>query len=397
MGSPRSIADAGSANGGGGPTTAGSGRLSVVPGLPMAALGLGVAAAVVVVGGAVAAPLLVYSLTLATFGAAHVLSELAYVDRRFAGRIDARRLALMIALLLLAAAARAAGVFKLADPATAITAELSAVVLLALTAAAGGLLQRATALLLAAGIGGATLAAPFDTAVAFSILHNLTPLAFLYEIAPPSQRRRVMALALAAFVGLPLLVATGLPRLALAALGIPALELDPIGAGALADHLYVYVPRPLLAGAHAADLFSASVVAQCAHYAAVIVVLPLLLARLDPGARGVLPWPRTPWLPMLIAAASAAMLYRFTLGFVPARSLYGIAASIHAWIEIPLIVIALTGRRPQPVSSIPTATEAALATSETASARGPSSPAAQATTAASTTTTTASARTAVGT
>jgi hypothetical protein len=48
---------------------------------------LGMAAAVVLVTGtAVAAPLLAYSVTLASFGAAHVLSELRYVDLRF-GRV----------------------------------------------------------------------------------------------------------------------------------------------------------------------------------------------------------------------------------------------------------------------------------------------------------------------
>ena len=74
-----------------------------------------------------------------------------------------------------------------------------------------------------------------------------------------------MTLALTAFVGLPILVATGLPRIALAAVGLVVPSIDPLGAGPLGNHLYVYVPSQLQGAGSAIDLFSASVVAQCAH------------------------------------------------------------------------------------------------------------------------------------
>jgi hypothetical protein len=172
------------------------------------------------------------------------------------------------------------------------------------------------------------------------------------------------------------------------AAGLVSRSLDPLGAGPLGHHLWVYVPAPLLAGGSAVDLFSASVVAQCGHYAAVIVLLPALLARESPAARGILPWPGGRPFAALVALVSAVAFWRFTQGFVPARALYGIAASIHAWIEIPLIVIALTGgqarRRPRPA-------EAPLATVETTRARPADMPAAHAITAASTRITTPSA------
>src|SRR5262249_23621522 len=152
---------------------------------------------------------------------------------------------------------------------------------------------------------------------------------------------RVMLLALLVFVGLPILVATGLPRLALAAAGVVAPSIDPLGTGPLGDHLYIYVPIPLQDTRSAIDLFSASVVAQCAHYAAVIVVLPALLAAEDPKAAGILAWPRGRIFFAMVTLLSSIALYRFTLGFVSARALYGIAASVHAWIEIPLIIIAV--------------------------------------------------------
>ena len=48
---------------------------------------------------AAAAPLATYTLALAIFGLPHVLSELRYVDHRFAARIDAPRKAVFVACL----------------------------------------------------------------------------------------------------------------------------------------------------------------------------------------------------------------------------------------------------------------------------------------------------------
>lgn len=117
---------------------------------------------------------------------------------------------------------------------------------------------------------------------------------------------------------------------------------DPLGAGTLGDHHYVYVPTPLLDGDSAVDLFSASVVAQCAHYAAVILVLPALLEFNDPKAFGMIAWPRGKMFWTIVIALSSIVVYRFAIGFVSARTLYGIAASLHAWVEIPLVIMAMT-------------------------------------------------------
>jgi hypothetical protein len=345
------------------------------------------AAAVVVA--TVAAPLLVYSVSLATFGAAHVLCELRYVDRRFGRSLDARRVGVMGFCLSGAVFARCAGLFGLMQPASAIALELSMVVALALTAAQGRAARRVLAVGVGAALGIATLASPFDTVISLSILHNLTPLAFLWEIAGRQSRAKSMLIAVIALIGVPLLVATGMPRAALMGLGIGTLAADPLGAGPLAQHLYVYVPRPLIAAASAIDLFSASVVAQCGHYAAVIVVLPAMLAARDPMANGLVPWPRAWIFAIGIVGISVLALCGYANDFVWSRTLYGIAASIHAWIEIPLIVIAMT-RGAQANSTIPIAADAPLVIAETASDRATGNPAAQAMTAASISTTMAS-------
>jgi hypothetical protein len=177
-----------------------------------------------------------------------------------------------------------------------------------------------------------------------------------------------MVAATLGFLGLPLLVASGLPREILSAAGLLA-HSDPLGAGPLSAHLYVYVPRAWLGDARALDVFSASAVAQVAHYFSVIVVLPVLLARTDPDARGIVAWPRGRWFFALVAVLGVLAFSRFAQGFVEARALYGIAASVHAWVEIPLLVLALTAFSQAKLKITPAANDAAFATSETSIAR----------------------------
>ncbi|PWR19583.1 hypothetical protein [Zavarzinia compransoris] len=309
---------------------------------------------------AAAMPLAVYTVLLAGFGLAHVMAEFAYVDRRFGRRLGRGQVVACVGLLALAALWRALGVFHVMAVEPALVLELGTVVVLILAVAAPGG-PRAAALALAAALplALATALAPFETAVILSIGHNFTPLGLLWEGLPRRRRAFGMGLALAGFVGLPLLVASGLPR-ALLGLGIEGA--DPLGTGGIARHLHVYVPRALAGGPSAVDLFAASVVAQGAHYVAVIGILPRLL----PGqAKGFLPWPRLPLFAALIAGASLAGFIGFLDDFAGTRGLYGIVASVHAWIELPLLVLIAGGLQ---ASSRPAATEARLAAKDSPSA-----------------------------
>lgn len=161
-------------------------------------------------------PLATYTVSLAAFGLPHVLSELRYVDRRF-GRRMARQILVAAAIVLpVIVTIRCCAVFHLIPANLGVPAELAGVAVLALVCARGSSMQTCVALFVAAMLGLATALSPFTTAISLSILHNLTPLGFLWQIAPRTQRPGVMGVALLAFVGLPLLVATGLPREALA-------------------------------------------------------------------------------------------------------------------------------------------------------------------------------------
>jgi len=255
-------------------------------------------------------------------------------------------------------------VFHLIPAEIGVPAELAGVVVLALASAGGRGGRTVLALAVAAIIGTSTLLAPFGTATSLSILHNLTPLGLLWQLSPQGRRARATALAALPLLAIPLLVATGLPRLALQGLES---DTDPLGAGPLGDHLYVYVPAALSHSAHAIDLFTASVVAQGGHYLAVILILPMLLQRLDPGSAGLVAWPKVWVFALVCGAAGAVSLAVFAEGFTHARSLYGIAASFHAWLEVPILIFAITGSA-QPVSSSPARNEPALASSETSAA-----------------------------
>ncbi len=317
---------------------------------------------------AILEPLAAYAGALALFGLPHVLSELRYADRRFGRRIGSPLLGRVLVLLCGVVAIRASTNIRLLTPEIGVAAELAGVALLALLCARGGALQKCAAVAVGLAVGSGALLAPFDTAIVLSVLHNLTPLGFLWEIAPAGRRGRIMGVASVALLGLPLLVATGLPRAWLGSLGWAGAGADPLAAGPLTGQLYVYVPSWFADGPQALDLFTGAVVAQGGHYLAVIVVLPLLLRRLDPGARGLVAWPRERVFAAMLVAVGAASLGAFlSMGFAPARMVYGLAAAFHAWIEVPLLVLALTGGV-QPWSRSPASSEAALANSETSMA-----------------------------
>lgn len=319
---------------------------------------------------ATAAPLLTYGTSLALFGLAHVLVELRYVDQRFGARVQARLRGVLLLLLAGVVGARAARVSGLLDPGIAMLAEVGLAAALAAAVvpalARGGRLPPLVAGLVALALGAATLIAPEAALLAVAVLHNLTPLGFLAE-ALPRPARRPLVLASAALVGLPLLVATGLPFRALAGVGLVAPEATILPTGPLADQFSAYLPPSLHLSTWALHAFSGAVVAQCAHYGAVLHVLPRL--PLPAGtAPTVVPWPAARPFLLGVAALSAALLVGFFLDFRQVRQIYGVAAALHAWIELPILLLALSAYSLTRTS--PTANDAALAMTDASAARG---------------------------
>ncbi len=131
-------------------------------------------------------------------------------------------------------------------------------------------------------------------------------------------------------------------------------------------NLGVYVPSAWWEDDWALHAFSASVFAQCMHYVAVIGVLPRLI---EPGDRPVLPWPSARHFGWAVAAAGGALALCFAVDYGLARRVYAIAALVHAWLEIPILVLVVAAYQRSAAIASPVAKDTAFAAAETTSAR----------------------------
>jgi hypothetical protein len=289
----------------------------------------------------VALPLATYTTAVALFGLSHVLSELNYVDRRFSARLAPRLLPRIGLPILAAVLAQAAAMLGLVSAAVAVTVELLAAAALAIGVAGEMRRHRAAGAAIGMALAAGAVAAPFPLLLGLALLHNLTPLGFFAEALRGEQRRRALALLAVPLIVLPLVIASGLPTAALARLGLVLPEARLLASGPLTLNLGIFVPHSLIATDWAIPIFSAAVFAQLMHYAAVIMLLPRLPVATP--ARTLLPWPkRRRLLPALIAAAAGLALV-FVLDYGLARQVYGLVAQIHAWVEIPILLLALGG------------------------------------------------------
>lgn len=283
------------------------------------------------------APLAVYTVSLALFGLAHVTYELRYVDGRFARQLPSWAVRSAVALLVVIVGLRIAGLAGALSRDESMLAELVAVTGLAavsipLVLPLGWLAAVAGALLTLC-VGAGAVLAPLWTFALLAVAHNWTPLGFFAEAASPPRRLGLALFAAVGFVLVPLALVFGwVPVLGQGSW----LDASPLVDGGVAAQFGAYLHPSLHAHDAAVRLFSAAVFAQCMHYVAVIGVLP----RLDDGLPR-LSWPQPRWLALGVVAVSALLLLGYARDFGDARSVYGVAAAVHAWIELPLLVFAL--------------------------------------------------------
>ncbi len=285
----------------------------------------------------VTAPLPTYVLTLALFGIPHVLVELRYVDERFGARLPTvgprAALALLLAALVIVTTAQAAGV-ALVGQAGWRLGLLIPMVLVAVVAA--GTAPGITARLAAASVVTALctlgiLRDPFTWLVGFACLHNLSPLLFLAE----RLGRRGLWLGLPVFVVVPAAV-----LLASTFGSGDAGTLPANWVGLSRDSLLTAFVPDGLGDRHVLGWFRACVFLQCAHYVFVLWVLPRLGA--GEGARPILAWPSRRAFGWGVLALGALSSITFLIDFGAARAHYAIPAAVHAWVEIPLLVLAVS-------------------------------------------------------
>ena len=281
-----------------------------------------------------------------------MVAELRYVDLRFGrrlGRALARAMGVALTGIVIA---RAAPMVERLSPSAAVVLELGcglslvALVLPSLlrirpwTAAVGGLVAAALAL--------AILVAPAAGLLAIAVLHNLTPVGFVLEARRGASRRRAAWWCLAVFAVVPLVIASGGGWALVGATGVAAPEASPLGYGPLHEAMKAYLPVGRIDPSLALHLFSACVFLQCAHY---VAVLAIMSRSLPADARGRLRWPGVRWWPLVLAATALALI-PFAFDFAQARRGYGVLAAVHAWIELPILLLALLG--PSPALTRPT-------------------------------------------
>jgi hypothetical protein len=309
---------------------------------------LAVAAPVLAACAAVQAPLLTYAVSLGLFGVPHVLVELRYVDRAFAPRLRRPLLVGVLVGVALIALLRTVGVFGLGASTLRMQAELGVgamlAALVALLASHGVSRTSCSAALAAAALGTGAILAPVATLVVLAFAHNLTPLGFLLDGLRGPARTPALLAAAVVFVVVPVAILGGAFG---AAAELSAFDPQgPAGIGPLEQHLGVFVPPALLTEDIALDMFRAAAYLQCMHYAVVLHVLPRLAVDRPAGERVAPALLDRLGQGVPVAVLGAAAAAAFVLAFGETRALYGVLASVHAWVEIPILLAALSFPRP---------------------------------------------------
>lgn len=287
-------------------------------------------------------PIATYLGTLSLFGVAHVFIELRYIDAQYFSTLkkqfDASFLFWLVNILLVIAALRCVVFLGWIPLPIGLGLELCCGLGLVLLATRvlwqqikvgcspemfvrlGVTLAIATLLVL--GI----IQSPITTLVILAILHNLTPIGFIYH--HPNQHRFHWFGCLFIFGLLPLLIFYG----------------RWLGSGwyslpSMASYLATFVPPSIQHSQFADPLFAAATFCQCMHY---IVVIGLFSEWTPSNPESLIPWMRPQWFYLAVLLISTLFLFAFQTSFFTTRAFYSVLASIHAWVEIPLLLVLLT-------------------------------------------------------
>lgn len=291
------------------------------------------------------APIATYVLMISAFGLPHVIYELRYCDERFSARTSRGLLLVLGALVGVIALLRVAnGAHWLSSP-VFVPIELGLGATLALVAAWWMKERRWLGALIGVAFAVGATYFPLETFLAWAWLHNLTPMGFIAEITDGDERRRWMMILFVPFILVPALVATGVfHQMVQGVLAMPGLQmLSVFGAGDLP--LMSFLPPE----SYDLNLFSAAVVATSMHYVAVIVLLPqlLLAKRGEMSGPTLVQWPDWKTFAVIVAAVALVAFGVYAVSYKDAKASYAVAAAIHAWIELPVLLLALgQGFRP---------------------------------------------------
>jgi hypothetical protein len=281
-------------------------------------------------------PLGTYVLSMALFGLPHVLIEMRYIQSAFQQRLSVNLWQNIILLLATIVVLRCLNLGGLLGGNLSKSLELLTVIGLVISISPT-LWQHSRShgiLAITIGIGIATgiYLSPATTLLGLAILHNLTPIGFMADRFTGKQRHWALGLSALVFGLIPILILTGLPQELTNLLPVN-LNSSPIAAGQIQNHLGVYVP-PQITGDFAQRLFSAAVFLQCMHY---FVVLGWLSRWTKPTS-----WLNQSFFYRCVLALGTLIFISFCQSFTSTRSIYSLIAAVHAWIEIPILLLATT-------------------------------------------------------
>jgi hypothetical protein len=282
-------------------------------------------------------PLGTYVLSLALFGLPHVLIEMRYVQSTFQHRVSAHLWPSMGLLLAIVVLLRGFSLCGLIGGNLSKSLELLAVVGLVIViiptlwrhSRSHGILAIIIGLSMAIGI----YLSPALTLLGLAILHNLTPIGFIADRFTGKQRQWALGVSAIIFGLLPILILLGVPQ-QLVSINFTA---SIIPAGHLQNHLGVYVPLQIQ-GDFAHRMFTAAVFLQCMHY---LIILGCF-------SRWTKPMPRLDqsFFNRCVFALSTLIFIGFCQSFTSTRSMYSLIAAVHAWIEIPILLLTTIHQKP---------------------------------------------------
>jgi hypothetical protein len=282
--------------------------------------------------GATILPLSTYTFGLAAFGLPHVLAEFKYVTSRFQTSFRRQSWENIAFLLAAIVGIRVLQLFGQMPRNWGISLELLAVVGLIFLVIpelfksndVWGYVGITLAIIFTVGI----IVSPATTLVVLAIAHNLTPVGFIAERLRGRERTLGLALCIILFLAIPLAIASGVIGHYLGSF-IVMPELSLFNANNLTQYLHVYVPAGIK-GDLSRQIFSAAVFLQCMHY---LVVLGLF-----PHWEGKDRFIDHRWFIWGAIAATSVLFIGFCHSFSDGRSIYGLVAAVHAWIEIPVLL-----------------------------------------------------------
>jgi hypothetical protein len=292
----------------------------------------------------VAFPLATYTFTLAAFGFAHVATELHYINNRFTRRLHSDLRSRIIQLLLIIIILRILQVYGIVSSLISIPLELSCVIGLIILVIPTlikknclfGIFGIISCITLMIG----TYVAPTLTLLLFAVLHNITPVGFIAEKLRGLERNYAIIACFIVFFLIPLIIVSGLPYKLLSSINFVSLEASLIQAGGLENNLEAYIPKQMHNHKIAMYAFSAAVFLQCMHYAVVIGILnkwnnhsQLIKANNPKKSQKI--------FSLSIILISTLLFFCFINSFTKTRAIYGIVAAIHAWVEIPILLLSL--------------------------------------------------------